>query len=177
MLDEGIPVLKLNTESGEGEVRARWFPISDGRWHRVYISQQGGSLSLSVDGGISYTNNSTGFFASLDLLHLGGVPTFLELPAGIAQLDGFIGCIADLVINGIQVELNSSAVLGVGITECKLIDKCAPGTCLNNGVCQENLLNYTCLCQLGFTGTNCQEGNTSIIHVHIHINYFFLIQM
>ena len=42
-----------------------------------------------------------------------------------------------------------------------LVDPCQDKPCKNNAVCEissENSLEYKCICNLGFTGSNCQTG-------------------
>lgn len=159
-MDEGIAVLRFDTGSGVGELRARLFPIGDGRWHRLELSQQGSSFTLRVDGGIAYSSSFGSVFQLQNLLYLGGVPQSLPMVAGLNS------CIAEITINGVELDLISDAMEGAGIAECPL-DLCTPETCINNGVCQENpmSLGYMCLCPLGFTGSNCQLGKGTLHYI------------
>ena len=38
------------------------------------------------------------------------------------------------------------------------IDECLSSPCQNNGSCRDHLNGYSCLCQTGFTGRNCESG-------------------
>ena len=37
------------------------------------------------------------------------------------------------------------------------IDECASSPCLNGGLCQDGINNYTCDCGEAFVGANCEE--------------------
>jgi hypothetical protein len=42
-------------------------------------------------------------------------------------------------------------------TDCEHnIDECAESPCLNEATCVDGINNYTCACQPGYTGRNCQ---------------------
>ena len=38
------------------------------------------------------------------------------------------------------------------------IDDCVNHTCLNGGSCVDNVNNFSCVCETGFTGNYCQTG-------------------
>ncbi len=38
-------------------------------------------------------------------------------------------------------------------------NECASNPCQNDGICVDGRNEYTCLCQTGFLGNNCQTGN------------------
>ena len=38
------------------------------------------------------------------------------------------------------------------------IDECSSNPCQNEGTCYDMLNQYTCTCEQGFTGTNCEAG-------------------
>ena len=37
------------------------------------------------------------------------------------------------------------------------IDECEGDPCQNGGTCVDGVAEYTCLCQLGYTGHNCEQ--------------------
>ena len=73
-------------------------------------------------------------------------------------------------------------------TNCNLcsfadLNDCFQNTCQNGGVCIDGANSYQCVCQFGFTGTNCQTskcvpqgsniglgGNSTIQDLRIHLN-------
>lgn len=40
------------------------------------------------------------------------------------------------------------------------IDDCVKQPCKNNGTCKDGVNSYTCTCQAGFTGNNCETGES-----------------
>ena len=44
------------------------------------------------------------------------------------------------------------------------IDDCASSTCQNGGTCVDGVNSYTCNCDVGYAGKNCESGNILIIY-------------
>ena len=38
------------------------------------------------------------------------------------------------------------------------VDECVPNPCLNGASCADGVLSFTCVCPVGYTGTNCETG-------------------
>ena len=49
-------------------------------------------------------------------------------------------------------------------------NECIPNPCLNGGTCIDELNNFECLCQPGFSGTNCQIETTQCKIMDYHSN-------
>ena len=47
------------------------------------------------------------------------------------------------------------------------IDECAVITCLNGGTCLDLVANFSCLCELGYTGQLCETGKRRPTTLHI----------
>ena len=43
------------------------------------------------------------------------------------------------------------------------IDECASSPCQNGGTCVDDINSYSCNCDVGYEGTNCETGNILII--------------
>ena len=44
------------------------------------------------------------------------------------------------------------------------IDECAASPCQNGGTCVDGVNSYTCNCEVGYAGKNCESGNILIIY-------------
>ena len=44
-----------------------------------------------------------------------------------------------------------------------VIDNCQSSPCQNAGTCTNDVNKYTCTCQPGYTGANCQSGEVCIV--------------
>ena len=104
-------------EDGSGVVRCRGEQrLELGVWHTVEVLRQGGELSLSVDSQPAVTVSQAAH-QTLSLqqsLWLGGV----QRSSAVDNKQGFKGCMKDLVINSLPVELLASAVVTVNVDSC-----------------------------------------------------------
>ena len=44
------------------------------------------------------------------------------------------------------------------------IDECASSPCQNGGTCVDGVNSYTCNCDVGYAGKNCEPGNILMIY-------------
>ncbi len=145
------------------EVRASFFPVDDGSWHSIEATFDGQTGYLTVDSSVTYTGASGGTTQQLLLeppLYFGGVNDFQALSPLVLQTSGLLGCITDMFLNDLAVDILGTALAGDGVTQCAM-GLCSPVTCQNGGVCVDEpvpSLGYSCLCSLGFTGDNCTQG-------------------
>lgn len=103
--------VELVMEDGSGEVRCRGEQrLELGLWHTVRVLREGGEVSLTVDAQTPVrVSQATGQTLSLasDLWLGGGTDS-----------RGFKGCIKDLVINSLPVQLVASAVVTANLDSC-----------------------------------------------------------
>lgn len=67
-----------------------------------------------------------------------------------------------LQINGVPVDVIASAIDARGVGQCS-DDPCADSPCENGGTCQfTGGTSFMCLCPLGFAGTTCDTGMSSV---------------
>ena len=54
------------------------------------------------------------------------------------------------------------------LNECLLfnsdIDECLSSPCQNGGTCTDDVNGYTCVCDAGYTGTNCKTGKLLFLY-------------
>lgn len=131
-------------------------PVGMGDWHNLTVSRTGREVFLSIDSQRETTIISAGAFTQLSLdqnLWLGSVPDYNILSAYLPITQAYEGCIQKVIINGLPVELISSALSGVNVENCD--HACLAMPC-GYGQCKPQLDGYTCECPLGWGGNECQ---------------------
>lgn len=161
-LVNGIPQFRYSFGSEQG-ILAPEKPLTlGGEWHTIKVNRVRTNGWMIVDDQHPVIFPPNQKFQGLNLeeeLHLGGVANYENIaPTATEVKEGFVGCISRLVLNERDIQLNQEAILVVGTTSC---EPCADEPCQNDGVCLETQTEhgYTCVCQDGYTGKNCQvEG-------------------
>lgn len=98
-----------------------------GEWHSVRVERQAGQVSLTVDSQAPViTSQASHHTLSLQQsLWLGGLQDTISLPASLGSLAsrGLVGCVKDLTINSLPVQLLYSAVASVNLDTCQQITR------------------------------------------------------
>jgi hypothetical protein len=130
-------------------------------WHHVVVTLDGPSGTMTVDDGAEITNNFEGRLTVLNAaggIFVGGVSDYTTVSPHAGTEVGFTGCISDIEINGVAVDLLGAATGGSGIAECS-VDPCGDIVCSNGGTCQVTHGSETmCTCPLGFAGPTCNSA-------------------
>ncbi|CAL8092395.1 unnamed protein product [Calicophoron daubneyi] len=138
---------------------AHW--LNDNRWHVVRFERNRKESRLIVD-----TQNPSVITESMER-SFRGFDFDQPLSVGTTQAftDGFVGCLSNLLINGVVQNIRGLVESGVytyGLSAgCK--PKCAENPCLNRGECVEYYSHYRCECGLtAYRGFICgrQVGGT-----------------
>ncbi|KAA0186846.1 Neurexin 4 [Fasciolopsis buskii] len=138
---------------------AHW--LNDDRWHVVRFERNRKETRLIVD-----TLNPTVIVESMER-SFRGFDFDQPLSVGTTQAftDGFVGCLSNLLINGVVQDMRGLVERGVftyGLSAgCK--PKCDTNPCLNRGECVEHYSHYLCECGLtAYRGFICgrQVGGT-----------------
>ena len=161
-LVNGVPQFRYSFGDQQG-VLSPEKPLSlGGEWHTIKVNRVRTNGWMIVDDQHPVIFPPNQKFQGLNLeeeLYIGGVPKFENIaPTASEVKEGFVGCISRLVLNERDIQLNQEAIYVEGTTSC---EPCADEPCLNDGVCLETQTEhgYTCVCQDGYTGKNCQvEG-------------------
>jgi len=161
-LEGGIPVFRYDSGFGLFEIRGD-FRIDDDEWHVISISQGGEHGELQVDSMVTYVGSLQGNFTSLmlngGLLYIGGVSNFSQISPPLPEGSGFIGCVAELQVNGQMLQLLEDSIEALAIDQCRS-SACSYVQCLNGGTCVDQAMySFLCQCAKGFMGQNCEMSN------------------
>lgn len=160
-LRDGYVQFKYRFGGHQGYVESTQ-PLPEHKWATVKVNRQRQNGFMIVDDQppVSFSNSRFYGLNLEDNLYLGGVPSFDGIAReAVHERRGFVGCISRLSINEREIQLNQEAIKTEGTTAC---EPCANEPCKHAGVCLETQTKsgYTCVCQEGYTGRNCQvEGS------------------
>ncbi|VDP85318.1 unnamed protein product [Echinostoma caproni] len=140
-------------------------------WHTVEFWHIGreGFLRLNSEPELQ-SAFSVGDLVQLTLgqeLYLGGHPDVDHVAASLTtwvtndggfNLTGFQGCIQQLLLNGISVQLIDQMLHSSNVDNCREHACSSPASaCSNRGQCVPKQSAFQCSCLLGYTGSFCQE--------------------
>ncbi|KAA3675173.1 uncharacterized protein DEA37_0012683 [Paragonimus westermani] len=132
----GIQLVEVST--------AHW--LNDNTWHVVRFERNRKETRLIVD-----TQNPTTITEAIER-SFRGFDFDQPLSVGTTQsfTDGFVGCLSNLLINGVVQDMRGLVERGVftyGLS-AGCVPKCEVNRCLNRGECVEHYSHYTCECGL-----------------------------
>ncbi|KAF5403241.1 Neurexin-4 [Paragonimus heterotremus] len=132
----GIQLVEVST--------AHW--LNDNTWHVVRFERNRKETRLIVD-----TQNPTTITEAIER-SFRGFDFDQPLSVGTTQsfTDGFVGCLSNLLINGVVQDMRGLVERGVftyGLS-AGCVPKCEVNQCLNRGECVEHYSHYTCECGL-----------------------------
>ncbi|XP_055601439.1 basement membrane-specific heparan sulfate proteoglycan core protein-like [Uranotaenia lowii] len=123
-------------------------------WHTIEVYLFGGRGYVVLDNRYLSLFEDKLFVSKCytESIYLGSAPQ--------ANTAGFTGCINQLVLNDHIINLWKEAEESRNIQQC---NPCLETSCLNGGVCIENLgrKGYSCFCQQGFAGSTCSSVGES----------------
>ncbi|XP_034337833.2 basement membrane-specific heparan sulfate proteoglycan core protein isoform X5 [Magallana gigas] len=186
LMKDGYLEFRYNTGSGEAVLKSKKKLVSN-EWVRITATKSGqeGSLIINNEEPVkvwpwSYYNNlrnnyynyylrrryrykrgtSPGTYIGLDLrsrLYLGGMDPDGRLPDDVDVQSGFHGCIAELKINMLSMDLTRDARETLEVRDCGETNICNRHICKNGGTCLEGTaLGYRCSCPASYTGEKCE---------------------
>ncbi|KAG1699824.1 Pikachurin [Nymphon striatum] len=162
-LVDGFVEFRFDLGSGTASLRSKQ-KVEMNKWHTVFISRTARDGLLQVNNQEPVEGLSPGAFTQLSLplnLHLGGLSDIQHITSHANIKASFTGCIQKVTINNKPLKLTESAVSGVNIDNCD--HSCVKLPCLHSGVCEPQSEFFTCHCNLGFSGSNCEKANKDTI--------------
>ncbi|XP_069165959.1 neurexin 1 isoform X1 [Procambarus clarkii] len=169
---EGHLYLHLNLGSGSRRVKATNRRVDDGWWHEVTLNRDAQAGRITVDEGANdFTTPGESHRLDLDgALYVGGVNTGVVVPPELwtGRLGlGYVGCLRDLVINGLPADLASYAKKqdsGSIVSFCHSDGgSCSSSPCMHGGTCKEGWGRFICDCShTAFVGPTCGKDAATL---------------
>ncbi|XP_057651724.1 basement membrane-specific heparan sulfate proteoglycan core protein-like isoform X29 [Diorhabda carinulata] len=174
--------LEFRFDAGNGATVIRdETDLKPGEWHVLTATRSLGEGRLMIDGQAPAIGRSTGNYKTINLqtpLFVGGYDKHhIKINDGVQVYSGFNGCIGDINLSGIDVNLIQNITDSANVRDCNAeedIDNnisdsnterpfrhvsCSNNPCQNNGQCYPlSPTTYQCACAAGFTGQNCQTA-------------------
>uniref|UniRef100_A0A915PXY9 EGF-like domain-containing protein n=1 Tax=Setaria digitata TaxID=48799 RepID=A0A915PXY9_9BILA len=94
--------------------------LNDDKEHHVQIWRKGREGKMVIDDGIPVTGSSLGILAMLNVdsdVYIGGLPNLDEMTGGLYE-ENFVGCIGDITLNGVKMDLMANAIDGRNVKPC-----------------------------------------------------------
>lgn len=159
LMKDGYLEFRYNTGSGEAVLKSKKKLVSN-EWVRITATKSGQEGSLIINNEEPVKGTSPGTYIGLDLrsrLYLGGMDPDGRLPDDVDVQSGFHGCIAELKINMLSMDLTRDARETLEVRDCGETNICNRHICKNGGTCLEGTaLGYRCSCPASYTGEKCE---------------------
>nr|QYB17310.1 heparan sulfate proteoglycan [Laodelphax striatellus] len=167
--------VEFRFNSGQGPVilRSR-HELKPGHWVTISAvrdqKEDGRTIHsrLAVDKEAHVSKSEPPHKAALSLrtfVFVGGInrQSGMRLAPDVGVQDGFHGCISEVEVSGLDLDLLRSVMESSNVQECSDMhgDLCNLNPCQNNAVCRptSHPPRYICDCQSGFSGVHCEHEN------------------
>uniref|UniRef100_A0A3Q3BK33 Neural-cadherin-like n=1 Tax=Kryptolebias marmoratus TaxID=37003 RepID=A0A3Q3BK33_KRYMA len=183
----GMPSLKINHGSGTLVLQLTNVGVGDRRWHRLDVKSNSKEVRFTLDRCSSaivmeaegveawamtedrssceirgVTPNRDRYLNGSHVLQLGGINENISYEYPQLQHKHYSGCIRNLLVDSKLYDLGSPAESSNTLLGCSLIDNhCADveqlSSCGKRGSCHGERGSFSCLCEKGFTGPQCNQ--------------------
>ncbi|RWS01319.1 Basement membrane-specific heparan sulfate proteoglycan core protein-like protein, partial [Dinothrombium tinctorium] len=158
----------FDTGSHASPVTIKSEEIEFNKWYDVKIEREHnwGKLTVGNQPSIQGSNVGAGFI-SVNYFFIGRVQQpNVTVSEAIDLNKSFIGCIAELSINDVNVDLVKSVSSYNNIASCNSSSPCEKSPCQRNATCVAlDEFNYSCECHRNFTGKNCEKDQGPCFHL------------
>ncbi|XP_042199559.1 agrin isoform X3 [Callorhinchus milii] len=160
-LHDGYLEFKYDLGKGPAVIRSKE-PIKLNTWTIVTVERSGRKGSMSINKGEPIIGESPVPHTALNLkepLYVGGAPDFNKFARAASITSGFDGAIQKLTIKSIPLLKKENIRKAMEISSYPVHPCTAKRSpCQNGGICNPKLDDYECLCQRGFSGSQCQKA-------------------
>ncbi|XP_060586623.1 basement membrane-specific heparan sulfate proteoglycan core protein-like isoform X4 [Ruditapes philippinarum] len=90
-------------------------------------------------------------------LYLGGPNPTAVVSSNTGVTQGFVGCVAELTVNDVKIDLLNDAIESANIVDCGERRLCARNPCKNGATCEDlSGPDFRCICEERYTGKTCE---------------------
>ncbi|XP_060600902.1 basement membrane-specific heparan sulfate proteoglycan core protein-like [Ruditapes philippinarum] len=150
---------RFDTGSGLAVLHSR-NPIRINEWTRVTATRKNRDGTLVVNNEQPVTGTSPGSTVGLNLklpLYLGGPDPYDVISSNTGVTQGFVGCVAELTVNDVKIDLLNDAIESANIVDCGERRLCARNPCKNGATCENRSgPDFRCICDARYTGKTCE---------------------
>ena len=159
-LTGGALLYDVTAPNGSKTVLTLGSKLDDGEWHRVNASVTGREARLQLDWETRTKPLNHSLLLMLDFANKSRLKIFLGGYDEHKNFPGFVGCLLNLQIDSQRItfkNLKKSKHTDDDLKgTCRLLNRCVPNPCKNNGKCSQDWKRYYCNCEYTqFEGQRC----------------------